>query len=328
MIDFSDGIRHLYMPGIHQISTDLKTGLNGWLSLGRDYIIPNNLVNHSFSVLTFEFVDFLRAYVYDINRLSSAALESINDISEDIVSPKFYGWIITKYYYSAFFSAHSILKLTGNSLSNIETSSINKVKELARSYGLSYGTLNSGLYCISCNANINQCDFVKDPKYDDSHKGIWLKFLHFLIHAQTSVYGSLPLSDAQLIADKLEELQDALTNYGCTGGHWLSRIRNSVNYSQSHGIWYPYSNYSRGSENILKYQVLCKENPLDIELASFRGKELLYFVRACQLINSINFNIQKDLVKRHSENKSFLLRGIFEYHSKYLKRSIHNNGLI
>jgi hypothetical protein len=317
MINFSSGIRHLYLTGINDVSNDIRFGINEWLQEGKDYIIDGNLPNNQFNIQVYDTLDFLKPYAYDINRLSCAAIESLNDIQKHPHSPKFNGWAITKYYYSAFFSAHSILRLSGYGIFNIEPDSFSKIRQLATSYGYSYGNLNTGLYCQQVNGvNIN---FSKDPRYDDSHKGLWLRFLHFITDIQAGIYSQLPQGDAQLIVDKLNQLKDALTAWGSNTGHWLSRIRNLNNYSQDFGIWFPYKTYHKDFDNILKYKQLCKENPLNIDLVAFKGKDLLYFVRTCQLINAINFDIQKDLLTRHPFNKSFLLHGIFEYNRKYIK---------
>ena len=318
MISFSSGIRHLYLSGIKDVSNDVKFGINEWLKEGKEYILSGNLPNNQFTIQVYDRLDFLRPYAFDINRLSCAAIESLNDIQKHPHSPKFNGWAITKYYYSAFFSAHSILRLTGYGIFNIEPESFKKIRELATSYGYTYGNLNSGLYCNQINGV--DIDFKKDPRYDDSHKGLWLRFLHFITDIQTGIYAQLPQGDAQLVVDTLNSLKDALTAWGTNTGHWLSRIRNLNNYSQDFGIWFPYKTYHKDFDNILKYKDLCKENPLAIDIASFKGRDLLYFVRACQLINSINFDIQKDLLTRHPINKSFLLHGIFEYNKKYLKQ--------
>jgi hypothetical protein len=322
MISFSDGLRHLYQQGLSEITTEVSQGVNKWLSEGKDYYPFQDLLQNDFTLTTFDLNLFLQALAFDINRLSCASIESLNDIQQNSITPKFLGWIITKYYYSAFFSASSILRITGNSLLNMENNSLNKIRELTRTRGFLVRNISSGLYCLSINPANNTFRFFKDSQYDDSHKGLWLKFLHFLVNNKNCAFSHILQSDAQLIEDKIDELILAITNSNNSNGNWLSTVRNSVNYSQNFGIWYPYKGFSNELIDIINYQNLCKINPLKIDLTRFRGKDLLYFVRTCQLINAINFDLQKDLVKRNSLNKSFLLHGVFAYQKKYLKKNV------
>jgi len=276
MINFADGLKHLYLPKINEVSQNISFGLNDWLTQGSDYFVSSNHPNNDFTIGTYEYFDFLKPYSFDINRLSCASTESLRDIERKNWQAKFIGWNITKLYYSAFFSAHCILKITGNSLSNIEQNSINKIRSITSAYGHSYGKLNTGLYCIAVDNINNKFRFYKDPQYDNSHEGLWKYFLHFLINSQNSIYGQLPQGEAQQVIDKINELVNALTNWNSQNGNWLSRIRNSVNYSQSHGVWFPYKDYKAEYDRLYSFLNLHKENPLKIDLATFAGKDILY----------------------------------------------------
>jgi len=318
MISLADGIKHLYLPKINEVGQTIPFGLNTWLSNGSDYFVPRNQLNHDFAISTYDYFDFLKPYSYDINRLSCASLESLRDIERKNWQAKFIGWNITKFYYSAFFSAHCILKLTGNSLSNIEQTSINKVKVITTSYGFTYGNLNTGQYCISINSASSNYRFYKNPLYDNSHEGLWKCFLDFLTNSINSIYGQLPLVEAQLVVDKLNELIDALRNWNSQSGNWLSRVRNLVNYSQSYGVWFPYKTYSVEYDRVYSFLNLHLDNPLTIDLKSYIGKDLLYFVRTCQLINAIANDLLTDLESKHPNNKSFIKAGKTKFQNLYV----------
>lgn len=317
MINFSDGLKHLYLPKINEVGQNITFGLNHWLSKGSDYFVSSNHPNNDFAIGTYDYYDFLKPYSYDINRLSCASAESLRDIERKNWQAKFIGWNITKLYYSAFFSAHCILKITGNSLANIEQSSINKIRSITSSYGYSYGNLNTGLYCISIDNINNNFRFHKDPQYDNSHEGLWKYFLHFLVTSQNSVYGQLPQPEAQQVVDKMNELANALRNWSSQSGNWLSRVRNLVNYSQSYGVWFPYKEYIAEYDRLYSFLNLHKDNPLTIDLAGYAGKDILYFVRTCQLINSISNDLLTDLESKHPSNKSFIKTGVKQFENLY-----------
>lgn len=317
MINFADGLKHLYLYKLNEVNQNVSFGLNKWLSNGIDYFVSSDQLANDFTVGTYDYFDFLRPYSFDINRLSCASLESLKDIERKNWQAKSIGWNITKFYYSAFFSAHCILKITGNSLSNIEHGSLNKVRVITSSYGFNYQNLNTGLYCISANHLNNHFRFHKNQQYDSSHEGLWKYFLHFLTSSQNGIYGQLPQSEAQLVIDKMTELGRALKNWNSPNGNWLSRVRNLVNYSHTHGVWFPYKEYISEYDKVYTFMPLHKANPLTIELDSYSGKDLLYFVRTCQLVNAISNDLLTDLELKHPENKSFIKKGIRQFQNLY-----------
>jgi hypothetical protein len=174
MLNVSDGLRHLYLFGLNQVSYNLTSGLNTWLHSAKDYFPVGDNTANRFTIGTYDYNSFLLPYAFDINRLSCAAIESINNITKDDISPKFLGWIIVKYYYSAFFSAHCILRTCNKSISNVESNSLNSIRRLTKDYGFKYERLNKGLYCLMIDNKTNNFTFYKDKIYDDSHEGTWL----------------------------------------------------------------------------------------------------------------------------------------------------------
>lgn len=317
MITFVDGIKHLYVPKLNEVGQNISLGINQWLTNGSQFFISTNHSQNDFQVFTYDSLDFLKPYAFDINRLSCASAESLKDIQRKDWQAKFIGWNITKFYYSAFFSAHCILKATGNNLSNIDNKALSKIRQITSALGYTYQNLNTGLYCISIDTVLNRFRFYKQPQYDDSHEGLWKFFLHFLINSKPSVYGQLPLSEAQNVVDKIEELIEALTNWNSQNGNWLSRVRNAVNYSQSYGTWFPYKEYLIEYDKIYSFMNMNKENPLLIDIASFKGRDILYFVRTCQLINAICNDILVDIEKKHPINKSFVTYGVRQFENLY-----------
>lgn len=328
MLNFSDGLRHLYVAKINEVSFDISHGINHWLTDGKDFLTTQDAINNDFTITTYNLNDFLKPYCSDINRLSCAAIESLNNIDQHPKSPKSLGWTITKYYYSAFFSAHCILRILGHAVANIQDISLAKVKRVISNYGFTHGNLNSGQYCVTVNPSLNSFRFNKNPIYDNSHEGLWRAFLDLLNELGPEIFNNLPQSDAVKLTDQIDNLKDALVYWGSNGGNWLSRIRNQVNYSQDYGVWFPYTNYETMLDTILTYQSLSKQNATLIDIKKDKGKDLLYFVKACQTINAINFELLIDLKARHPLNKSFVLNGIIKYHRLFLNKTTFNTGLI
>lgn len=316
MLNFSDGLKHLYVYQLNEIGPNLSVGMNEWLSDGSDYFVSQHQLQNDFSVQTFDYYEFLKPYAFDINRLSCASIESLKDIEPKKWQPKFIGWNITKFYYSAFFSAHCILKVTGNSLSNIDANSLSTIRQRTTAYNFTYQNLNTGSYCISINPTTNTFRFFKNPQFEN-HEGLWRCFLQFLNSSKSSILNYLPQSDALQIIDKIEELIEALCEWNSQTGSWLSRVRNLANYSQSFGIWFPYRDYRTEYDRIYDCLNFHELNPLAIDLRTYKGKELLYFTRACQLVNAISIDLLNDLSSRHLKNKSFVTNGIQKFKNLY-----------
>ena len=126
-----------------------------------------------------------------------------------------------------------------------------------------------------------------------------------------SLYSKLPATDADAIVSKIDSLKQILNRNG--DNNWLSFIRNSINYSHSFGVWYPYKYYSVDYDHLLSMSDLWKKDLLSYDFDTSSEKELGIFVTSCQLINALNFDVLMDLCARHPENKSFLKNGTMSY---------------
>ena len=137
-------------------------------------------------------------------------------------TPKFLAWKLVNYYYSAFFYAHSILKVLGFGLVQIDDRIVAQLKQRAASYGFGDAVISRGIYCFSISKSAKVV-FYKVDKYSDSHKGLWNRFADLLdvLNAKavltgkydstyvvkkteseipvTSVYGNMPLGEATVV---------------------------------------------------------------------------------------------------------------------------------
>jgi hypothetical protein len=294
-----------------------KIGLNAWLTIGKDYFVSQTNPLGEFAVGTYQSANFLSSYTYDINRMSCAAFESVHDIKYSSIDSNSFGWQLIKLYYAAFFSAHSILRLTNRGVANIDGKSSVKLQQIANIYSHSVAGINSGAHCITLDTTNNNFVFSKNAAYSDSHAGLWLKFLHFLEEivkdkSHTAIINFVPSSDAQDTIAKIEELKDAISNHGLKGS-WLSKIRNSINYSQEYGTWYPYKDLTSERAAIFGQPNFYTKNPFEIMLKPDRGREILYFIKTCQLIICICYDALMDIYTRNGDNKSFVKAGLVKY---------------
>ncbi len=345
-INFSDGVRHLYIPSINTISSNPEKGLRSWLTTSDDYIVVSATKTTTlqfFELIFYDYEEILSHWTSDINRLSCAFLETVANVKESENNKKFLAWNLIYYYYSAFYSAHSILKMLGFGLIQIDHRIITKLQSKARAIGQPLPPVSSGIYCVSFDIRRNTVVFYKVGRYDDSHKGLWQRFSDFLsvltgyfivtgtydsqcvVTRQPndpyplSVYSHIPSTDASDIVAKIDLLKRIINTNG--DFNWLSSIRNLINYSHEFGVWYPYKFYNKKYDKIIALKNLCNDNPLSPNFDISGEIELIKFVKACQLINAMNVDILSDLVKRHPSNKSFLKNGFLAYRKKYIKNT-------
>lgn len=317
MLSISESIRQYYLPALYSATyPNPKIGLNAWLANGKDYFISQSSPAGEFIISTYQSSDFLSSYTFDINRLSCAAFESVHDIKTSSVDSNSFGWQLIKLYYSAFFSAHSILRLANRGVANIDGKSIAKIQQIANIYSHSCVGVSAGAHCMTLDTTNNNFIFSKNAAYSDSHTGLWLRFLHFLEEiitdrSHTAIVNFVPSDIAQGTIAKIEELIEAISSHGLKGS-WLSKIRNSVNYSQEHGTWYPYKELTRERAAIFQTDFYTK-SPFEVILKPDRGREIIYFIKACQLIICICYDALNDVYTRNGDNKSFVKAGLIKY---------------
>ena len=338
-IDITDGIRQFYIPKLNTISKSADVSLRRWLA-SRDSFIPAYIgPGDSFELLFYDISALLSCVASDISRLSCASIESLNSINESMESRKFLAWDLVKYYYSAFFSAHSTLKICGFGLIQLDHEIVCNIKRRASTLGVTFPSISQGVYCFRTDVIASKVTFFKVSRYDDSHKGLWHRYIDFLNvlsgvsvetenldsncirknesgkRPQKCVYSQVPLADAETIVTRIDELKTAINRRG--DSNWLSTIRNTINYNHAYGVWFPYKRFEESHYQLLSFKDLYFLSPLDEKLGIDSTTDLLAFVKCCLLVNSINYSLLVDLGKRHPEKKSFLLYGPFSYIKLY-----------
>lgn len=331
-IQLVDGLRQLYVPKLNEVTKTFPNGTRYWLANSNQFIAAGSSQRDYFELTLYDINEFLACWAGDIARMTCASAETVAEIGESHGNKKFLAWQIVEYYYSAFYAAHSTLKICGLGLVQLDKQIIRNIKRQANTFDNSMeNEISDGIYCVNINVNESKIIFYRVKKYDDSHRGLWKRYIDFIdvlcgsavltgqfdsscIRARepseehpSSVYSQMPTSDAQIIIDRIESLKTTINKHG--DSNWLSWVRNSVNYNQAFGIWFPYTNYNTKYNELLAIKSLHLLPPLSPRFRYNDEADLLEFAKCCQNINSINYEIILDLAKRHPQNKSFLASG-------------------
>jgi hypothetical protein len=161
-------------------------------------------------------------------------------VCRDVRLPKSYAWQVVRSYYSAFYSAHALLRLFGFSCSHLPKTHLDKVYEVASLLGrqASVSSIESGYFYAVFDSQIGA---VRFQKVSDSHADTWSSFLKLIAFINGNLSQTTSLSLHRLTTSQFfSTLESCLTHKGCNRGNWLSAVRNDVNYKFGHSAWFPY----------------------------------------------------------------------------------------
>ncbi|WP_074405803.1 hypothetical protein [Aquimarina megaterium] len=307
-----DAFRPFWADGLRNVIVNNSKNLNDWIKDGNDYQINSPVASNEFTINTYNRDLFLKPISQDCNRFSTSALESIIKIDNLEILPKSICWILIKQYYSAFYSAHLILRLLGYSLTQFDGSTISTVRKIANIFGnLNSVNIENGYYLVNYvnNTRTIHCKKQNVNQTGGSHITLWKLFGEKIKELNLQMLSTNSSSDIQDISLKLDELIFNLDYVGSNNHSWLSRMRNDLNYKHMYGVWHPY-NLPKPQLELLKRNIgLWKSNIMDIELKNHIGNELVRFSYTCQFIIGLGSLICKDMSFRCSEGKSYLNSG-------------------
>lgn len=225
----------LFQPGSTS-ALDVKA----WVA-NQNYFFATDITAASFSLRASDPGQLRQALANDLNRLASAAFESAAGIGLDPALPRSLAWGSVRSYYSAFFAAHAFMRLFGTACVQLDDEHVDQVLSAAQAMGRSGGltSLDAGFFAASIDPAFQAVTF---HRLRDSHRDTWATLVSVVDALQASIPATTALSSHKLEASALlSDLKTQLTRSGSTKGNWLSTIRNSINYRQSHGAWFPYN---------------------------------------------------------------------------------------
>lgn len=225
----------LFQPG--KVSAlDVKA----WVA-NQNYFFTQDINTKSFTLRASDSEETRQALANDLNRLASAAFESAAGIGIDPVFPRSLAWGAVRAYYSAFFAAHSFMRLFGTACVQLDREHVVQVLSSAQAMGRAGGltTLDSGFFAATFDTTLQTVTF---QRLQDSHRDTWATLLTVIESIENALPSTTALSIHKVEASLLlSDLKQQLTRSGSTKGNWLSTVRNSINYRQSHGAWFPYN---------------------------------------------------------------------------------------
>jgi hypothetical protein len=300
-----DIARPFWLSGLNQISGPQLKGVGG-LICDENYQIYSQMTPTSFELSFTEPDPCLRAFAGDISRIGSASFESVLGVTKSKVLPKSTAWLIIQTYYSAFFSAHALLRTLGESCTQIERAQVSSLMRVGNLFGTAPASpLAGGLYHLICDKRARTISGT--ALSGSSHEVFWRVFYERVLRLSNEALSvsTESLANRQLASAKLSELGKNLCFRSAPRGRWLSTIRNTVNYSQRLAAWHPYSGrqnyYGQLFEKIYEWG----EDPLDLDLSSYGDKDLRRFQASCNFIIATFRSTTADMASRCTTGRSF-----------------------
>jgi hypothetical protein len=306
----ADAVRRFWIPGLLEIvGNPQPVDLRSWLASGQFqiYSAPGNPFVLSFA----ESEPVISSFAGEISRFSKGAAESTAAIATVSALPKSTAWALIQWYYSAFYAAHAILRMCGQSLLQLDNGHANRVNQIAQLYGFA-GNISAGFHMASVDTAAKTVIFKKLLLAGGgSHEVLWQHFGGWLETSSNSLLLDGTNSQAtKLAATKLDALAKILSTAPAQKHCWLSYVRNQVSYKHGFAAWFPYKNQTVTDSCVYDDFGRVPKDADGIDLIHLADSPIASFNAACRFIVALCFDISSELVERSPRRASFQKHGM------------------
>jgi len=251
----------------------------------------------------------------DVSRFSCAAFQSIVPLETELLERDRVAWCMIKLYYSAFYAGHAILRMVGESCSNFDKTHIDRLSVMGQAFGKvpTFG-ITTGMY--RCVVNPDGTTLTWSPARGGKggpHQAFWGTFGDTLGRLSDAILrGPLSRPNALAVADKIDTLRRIASSNNAHFHHWLSVLRNEVQYRHGQGVWYPSSLKKHDREYLSRLCSAWITNPEKIPAPSTGAGTLVQFAVACTLIISF-CRVLLVRISEISGPRSFVIYGPFSF---------------
>jgi hypothetical protein len=303
----ADAIRPFWINGLHQVAGRLGSSFGEWVLLC-DYQVYSPIAADHFELSVANVGPLIGSLASDCNRFASAALESVACIDDASKQVKATAWILIRLYYSSFYAANAILRILGQSTSQLETEHVNAVYRIADLFGYApVSGIASGYYDCKYDQMNGVLVCQKATVSMGAHETFWKLFASTINRLGSDMLSSGSLVANQPVTGKLLELEENLCFAGRNAGNWLSFVRNQVTYRHAYGSWFP---YPKGvtRKDVLHRVADWKCDPMQIELKAHKS-DINRFIATCAFTLAMMQEMLEDVRGRCAGGRSFLEYG-------------------
>lgn len=305
-------MRPFWASGLNEVAGRVEKGLGGWICDG-DFQVYGPVLTNGFTLHFADATPLVRSLAADVSKIGLAPFETLNSISRSRRFPRSTAWLIIQTYYAAFYAGHALLRMLGKSWAPLGHEEIRTIRRVADLYGYPVEKpLQGGLYVLNvdaANSGVNAS--TARALGSRPHEAFWGAFCNEVRTLGKDVLslGGGAIADRQLVSAKLGELEFNLTFGSCASGHWLSSVRNAVNYDLRLSAWYPYSGRRSYYDDLFRRLDEWRSDPVTLDLNSHGKQDLRRFQATCNFIVSMCRVSMEEMALRCPTGKSFLVYG-------------------
>lgn len=297
-----DAFQPKYYSGILATSTPPYSSRLEEFLLSGDYTVTG----HNFNTIDIydqknKFSDCLKS---EIIRFSDACTESVANSRAVRTSEKSIAWQFIELYYAGFFAAHGLLRLVGKSNSRLEQRAINLLNQQISRLGPVIWTANKGTYETEYFGASKMITLRKLPDAGGVHALLWQQFNQLINDILASPIAiTLPVDDTACLI----QIGTIIRNSDPTNpGHWLSNVRNKVNYRMEFDTWHPYGSPKQYYKSFRDYLNLTREPPNTGDIELYRAMWAAHAVCKILIENLTNIKLRssKNNLLHKSLNKT------------------------
>lgn len=216
-----------------------------------------------------------RITAFDIHRLCSSSLQSAVEATSGEDSKFAMPWRLIRLYYSSFYAAHAIVRLLGGGCCWLESAHIARVIQTATAHGLApLGKIDAGNYRCELDASATAWTWYRLSGGRGTHETFWNYFESLIrLRAHSILVGPMPATESQRAFAQLVSFLD----FGVTHNshHWLSTVRNDIQYAFAHGVWHPTTVGTKDRHQIWRWAEKWRDDPMEIEIGTLTNASIL-----------------------------------------------------
>lgn len=292
-------------------SREMNLPIKTWFLEG-DYEIDSASSASPFPIIRNATKSFESTLAREVDRFLCAMAESYAELQPSSFASRSIGWSLIRAYYASYFAAHALLRMCGRCITQIDGSTSHSIMRSLRTTGDPPAwQIGTSQYFVKYD-EVQQLLLFEDKHTakGGSHQFVWKKFgelLEELINfsREKGVAYQPEMLLFERIADTLTMRQ---TNQEYS---WLSTVRNNVNYSFAHSVWFPFDGLKNNQSNQLISMLKCKDSQDDFINHANHSSELAKFCEASSFLVSFA-NSAANTIAFRSNTRTFMSRSFIK----------------
>lgn len=245
MSNVIDGILMAHLPAIARVDARPQRMIQQWLGGGT--FTPRLIEPKKIILERVDWEGLTEAIASDVDRLAKAGRETLQVTSCVEGMPKASAWILIQAYYASFYYAQSILRVCGIIPSYYSPGELSNLSKIMDAYSVALPFTLKGQLLLSIDGEAKTVTIERGDG-GASHEATWHEF-NLLLSKLDELVKSSPLeaeNQFQVLSD-INRLKTAVSGPSHAQSR-LSSIRNSVQYRQELGGWYPYAQPTKADD--------------------------------------------------------------------------------